>query len=136
MINRFKEFNRVKKERKPKEQVESTIDPLKSSPKPVIRQKIAYPEIPEGKNQTSFNKHNRLIQAEFKKSRPNLTVTKECITRSYPMRRVDILENTYGLNEVFKKYPFLTEPDKVSKNKVFFWLDNYVVHILLDILRD
>ena len=74
---------------------------------------MTLPVVPDGEDKTSFERHNRVIRAELKKTRPNATVLKDIISRSYAMRRIDVLENSYSLTEVFDKYPFLADPDQV-----------------------
>ena len=71
------------------------------------------PVIPEGEDQTSFARHNHRIQLEMKKTRPNLAVINDLISHSFAMRRHDILDNSYDLETVFQKYPFLREPEQV-----------------------
>jgi len=50
-------------------------------------------EVPAGKDQTSFEWHNRLLAIEFLKTKQNETVAKELMKLSYAMHRNDILEN-------------------------------------------
>ena len=96
-----------------------------------MKRSITIPVIPEGEDQTSFGRHNRMIQAEMKKSRPNFTVLRELVSRSYAMRRIDLLENTYSLTEVFNKYPFLAESDHVSYLLWVYLHNNYFHPVFL-----
>ena len=47
------------------------------------------------------------------KSNKNPRVVKDLVMRSFAMRRVEILENSMDLNEIFTKFTFLQETDKV-----------------------
>ena len=115
----FKEFNRVKKERKPittdSEIVGNPSTEVVGNPLsiPKLKRKATYPVVPDGEDQTSFERHNRQIKLELKKTRPNQVVLQDLISRSYAMRRIDILENGYSVTEIFKMYPFLSKRDQV-----------------------
>ena len=50
-------------------------------------------EVPAGEDQTSFDRHNRLLAIEFSKMKRNETVAKELMKITYAMHRNDILEN-------------------------------------------
>ena len=63
-------------------------------------------EVPAGEDQTSFDRHNRLLAIEFSKTKRNETVAKELMKITYAMRRNDILENGHTIN-LLDKYPFL-----------------------------
>ena len=60
----------------------------------------------------SFQRHNKIICAEYKKSVPNKSVVDELASLSFAMRRADILD-VKSVMEVFIKYPFLREEDEV-----------------------
>ena len=68
-----------------------------------------------GEDATSFERHNRLICAEYRKSAPNKFVINELADLSFTMRREDIL-NLNSIQEVLTKYPFLKEEDEVIYN--------------------
>ena len=84
----------------------------KERPKrPAISQTLI--EIPPGEDQTSFDRHNRLLEIEFTRARRNESTVKELMKFSYAMRRNDILENGHTIN-VLEKYPFLQTLEHVS----------------------
>jgi len=71
------------------------------------------PSIPAGEDQTSFDRHNRVLQLQFSKSNRNGAIIKELMDITYPMRRREIIE-TGHLFDIKKKFPFLQEPKYVS----------------------
>lgn len=66
-----------------------------------------------GEDEQSFARHNRALQAEFKKSRPNYQVVEELMDLSFQMRHDDI-NNPCNLTTLLQKYPFLKIEDEVS----------------------
>ena len=124
LVNRFKEFNRVKKERKP---AVHKVDPSTGTHPPPLKRCLTNPVVPEGEDETSFERHNKQIKAELKKSRgPSQVVLKNLVDRSYAMRRNDVLANSYGISDIFKKYPFLSEPDQVCVHYLFEGIYYYI----------
>ena len=83
LINRFKEFNRVKKR-----VTVATFASSKDSSKSI--NEIDEPSIPEGEDSLSFERHNTRIKMELKKSNVNKVVINELIDRTYAFRRRDI----------------------------------------------
>ena len=71
--------------------------------------------VPDGEDGISFERHNRALKLEHGKVRPNKQVVEELMTQSFPMRWNDLHENSYGLDTVFDKYPFLANVSEVSK---------------------
>ena len=71
------------------------------------------PEVPVGKDEVSFSRHNRTILLELKKSKLNVNVLCDLITISFAMRRRDILNNSYDLDAIFERYPFLQNLEQV-----------------------
>ena len=81
---------------------------------------MCVPSIPAGEDDTSFDRHNRVLQLQFTKSRAhrNAAVIKDLMDVSFPMRRREILEKGH-LFDIKKKFPFLQEPEHVSKPTVY-----------------
>ena len=116
MINRFKEFRRTPKSIIPKTTHQAR--PVKScSPGGTIQP----PVTPPGEDQTSFDRHNREIKAQFRRKGPvNSVVVAELIKSSYAMRRKDILDNNYHVQIILQKYSFYKEANQVGMCNLYF----------------
>lgn len=112
--NRFKERRRIKKPRRVA--VECLVPPIQKSPS---IKALDVPQIPVGEDETSFDRHNRVLKAEFSKSLPNVSNVKQLMKLTYPMRRREILSkgHTKDYNPI-AIYPFL----QVSVHVSFFSL--------------
>ena len=109
--NRFKEFRR-KPVKRSKLDVGSKKSPKKR--RPGITQSPSEPfSPPQEDDAVSFDRHNRVLIAEFKKNRRNSQVMSELMERTFQLRRKSILEESSDLKEVFKRFPFLQESDQV-----------------------
>ena len=73
----------------------------------------ALPEIQPGEDDISFQRHNRVLQAEWSKVKRNVMMVEELMERTFPMRRREILENSCDVQTLFKKFPFLQDPEQV-----------------------
>lgn len=70
--------------------------------------------IPDGEDEASFARHNKLIKTELtKRGKGNTLVINELVKQSFAMRRKDITENAMHTNMILDKYPFLKEPNQV-----------------------
>ena len=99
--------NRLKERRKPPRKASSVTKAIvkKEEPKkPAINQNQV--EIPAGEDNTSFERHNRLLSIEYSKTKRNEANVKELMKISFAMRRNDILENGHSF-DILQKYPFL-----------------------------
>ena len=76
--------------------------------------------VPEGEDSFSFERHNRALKLEHDKVRPNKQVVEELMAQSFAMRWNDLHDNSYGVDTVFEKYPFLADVSEVSQTTV--WL--------------
>ena len=56
----------------------------------------------------------KALLVEFKKTNRNCALIGDLMERSFAMRRMEILENNYSLNILFKRFPFLQEANEVS----------------------
>ena len=108
--NRFKERRRTKKPRPPKESDEALLKADKKKG-PAINS-LELPPIPAGEDATSFERHNRSLDLEYQKAKPNAAVVKELMQITFAMRRRVILsdQNAHDI----QKYPFLQSPEHVS----------------------
>ena len=106
------EKRRPKVPRRPK----SANSKLETQKKPSLNS-LQVPTIPTGEDSTSFDRHNRVLQLQFSKSHRNAAVVKELMDVSFPMRRRDIITNGH-LFDIKTKFPFLQEPEHVSKQKI------------------
>lgn len=113
LIDRFKQFRRTKKDR-----LGSTPKANAIVTKPNVRSPSAIlqiPTTPAGEDKLSFERHNKAILSEMKKARGgNATVINELVNRTYPMRRQEILLNSYDISVFFTKYPFLKDNNQVN----------------------
>ena len=66
-----------------------------------------------GRDDISFQRHNRVLQAEWSKVKWNVMVVGELMERTFPMRRREILDNSCNVQTLFKKFPFLQDPEQV-----------------------
>ena len=80
---------------------------------PGITSSPAAPTVPPGEDSVSFERHNKILRAEFKKSKPNGNVISDLMGRSFALRRKDVLANSFDLETLFGKFPFLQDSDKV-----------------------
>ena len=121
-INSFKNFRRKKS---PREKKTTTNDDEQSSSKPCtatgkspgIASVPEQPVVPPGEDTISFERHNKVLQAEFKKTNRKAEVVSDLLDRTFAFRRQDILANTYDLKVLFEKYPFLQECEQVLSLK-------------------
>ena len=78
---------------------------------------LELPPVPDGEDQTSFDRHNRVLKAEYSKSNPNVKMVQELMI-TFPMRRRDILSDSHSFDPL-KKYPYLQQPSHVSVHSDF-----------------
>ena len=71
------------------------------------------PPIPPGEDETSFERHNRVLKTEYNKANPNVSTVKELMKVTFPMRRQDILSHGHTYDPL-QKYPYLQQPSHVS----------------------
>lgn len=71
------------------------------------------PPIPAGEDEVSFQRHNRVLRAEFAKAHHNKQIVSELMSITFSMRRADILQSPCDINSILEKYPFL-QTDFVS----------------------
>lgn len=112
---RFKEFRRDKKPRKESKQVSSQQVHIK--PKVPCGKEQDVPAIPAGEDESSFERHNRTLKAEYSKANQNGMMVDELMDRTFAMRRQDILAQGHSYDPV-SKYPFLQVPDQVRQKNV------------------
>ena len=110
--NRFKERRRTKKPRTPKAESTEVLLSLQPKKGPATN-KLEVPAIPPGEDNTSFERHNRILKLEYAKANPNVATVKELMKTTFAMRRRDILSEGHKFD--IGKYPFLQEPGHVSK---------------------
>lgn len=89
----------------------------------VVKRKFVVPDIPIGEDQTSFEKHNKVIRAEMKKTKGgNATVLKELVQLTYAMRRKDISTNPCDISHLFEKYQDI----QLCKLSTCTWICMYI----------
>ena len=67
-----------------------------------------------GKDSISYEGHLKHLQGEFSKTKRNPQIVTELMVKTYPLRRVEVLEPSPSLSELFERFPFLQEVDHVS----------------------
>ena len=65
-----------------------------------------------GEDGVSFERHVKLLQAEFLKAKRNPQITSELMFKTFPLRRVECLEQSHSLPKF--GFPFIQEIDHVS----------------------
>ena len=71
------------------------------------------PDVPEGEDEVSFERHNRVLKSEWSKSSRNALMVEQLMDRTFPIRRRSILETPTNVLTTFKQYPFLQDPTQV-----------------------
>ena len=69
---------------------------------------------PPGEDAVSFERHNRVLQNEWKKPSRNAMLVEQLMHKTFAMRRREIVENSCGVQMLFKKFPFLQDPEQVN----------------------
>ena len=111
LVNRFKEFRRPKKPRKPPSNDSAT--PVKAGKRPGITNSVTRPTIPPGEDAVSFERHTKALQIEFRKTNRNSQVIADLMDRSFALRRAEIEEKNYDVGRLFNRFPFLQEAQHV-----------------------
>ena len=113
LVNRFKEFNRVKKSKsqKPKERQCSVVKTEPTTKKPFLYE---VPGLKPGEDEHSYERHCQKIKLELKKKTVNQVVLNSLAELTFPTRRKDILTNSDSVKTIFSKYPHLhSSPEQV-----------------------
>ena len=111
---RFREFCRPYK---PRQSSSGSSEP-KESASAKSQSIMSTVPVPDGEDRFSFERHNRAPHLEHGKVHPNKQVVEELMTQSFAMRWNDLHDNSYGLDTVFEKYPFLADVSEVSRSSV------------------
>ena len=114
LSDRFKEFRRKKKPRKPRDSNPSQVLVAAKPKSPGITCPITSPQIPRGEDKTSFNRHNNVLKAEWKKKSHNQSLVDELMEQSFAMCWDDLHSESHDLDSVFDSYPFLQSSSHVS----------------------
>lgn len=113
LMNHFKELRRTPEERAPSSGESSKKIVPQKRKSPGLDSILKPPEIPPGEDETLFKCHNKVLQMEYKKSKPNMAVVTSLMERTYAFRRADILANPSVITEILSKYPFLLNVEQV-----------------------
>lgn len=111
-LNRFKERRRTKKPHTATKSPSEEADQKPHPPKGPAMKALELPPIPVGEDETSFERHNRVLKLEYTKPHPSIATVKELMKTTFAMRRTDILSEGHKFD--VGKYPFLQLPDHVS----------------------
>lgn len=127
--DRFKDLRRPRKPRTksvaPACQIPAT--PSVSNHSPGITNPLSSPVIPAGEDSHSFLRHCKSLQRECQKKKPNENVVSDLTNMSFAMRWEDIHSNSYSLDALFTKYPFLKSSTYVSQLLCMYIM--YVQHM-------
>ena len=106
--------------RKPAPQNKPTSTPEKPQSTKMPKRKCltVLPDMPTGEDEVSFERHNRVLQAEWKKSTRNAMVVEELMTRTFAFRRKKIVEHPSDVQMLLSTFPFLQQPEQVCKTKI------------------
>ena len=66
-----------------------------------------------GEDNVSFERNNKLLLVEWKKTIPNREILSDLVLSTYAHRRADITANKCNVDAVFSKYPFLQDKMQV-----------------------
>ena len=109
--NRLKQRRRPNKLRQVRRAGERLVPPVKKSPS---IKALEVSEVPDGEDDTSFDRHNRVLKTEYSKPSKNVTNVKQLMKITYPMRRREILSNGHSKDyNPVELYPFLQDPKHV-----------------------
>ena len=111
LVNRFKEFLRPRKPRIPSS---AKGTEKRIGRRPGITNTVKNPVPLPGEDSVSFERHTKALQIEYKKTNRNTAVIDDLMTRSFALRRAEILEKECDLPALFNKFPLLQEVDQVS----------------------
>ena len=73
------------------------------------------PPIPPDEDESSFQRNNKLLMSQEKKTNPNPQIINVLMRRTFPFRRRSILRSTLPVNEILKAHPSLRRIDQVIK---------------------
>ena len=106
--------------RKPVPQNKPTSTPERPQHKQPPKRKCltVLPDLPPGEDEVSFERHNRVLQVEWKKSSRNALVVEELMTRTFALRRKRIIENPSDVQTLLSTFPFLQQLEPVCKTKM------------------
>ena len=75
---------------------------------------LTLPDVPEGEDSTSYERHNHVLVAEWKKTSRNAMVVDELMSKTFAFRRRAILDDGCDVTALFTKFPFLQDPNQVN----------------------
>lgn len=94
-------------------------------------------DVPDGEDETSFERHNKLIRTELaKKGKGKKAVLDDLIYQSFAMRRKDISNNIRHSQVLLEKYPFLKKPDEVIQCNVYIILGFLHFYLLSQLITE
>ena len=73
----------------------------------------AVPSVNLGEDGASYKRNILRLKAEYKKAKPNKVIVNDLMTRTFPMRRNEILNSPSSLSNTFDKFPFLQDSNQV-----------------------
>ena len=71
------------------------------------------PELADGEDDISYQRHVKSLKAEWLKRRPNEDFVQQLMKLSYPHRRQWILSKPHLANDIFTECPFLATMEHV-----------------------
>ncbi len=136
LIDRFKDFNQKKRTA----QSESGENGSSGSRKVFNKLPGAHrsdsfqpPLIPPGEDEAPYERHNRVLCAEWGKASRNAAVIEQLMGLSFALRRRDIMKGM-DLITIFSNFPFLQESQQVSNHVCHLveLVHNYKLYVMLN----
>lgn len=71
-----------------------------------------------GEDATSVEAHVQVLLDQYRKMQPDMTIVKDRMARTFSWRRREIVDGI-SVEDLMRKYPFLTMPEGVSHNSMY-----------------
>ena len=97
----------------PKDKAEKPRKEVLAKKAPGIPGRLSLPQVLEGEDNVSFERHNRVLGMEWRKTNKNMMVVDELMSRTFAMRRRVIIESPQAVQTLFDRFPFLQDPEQV-----------------------
>ena len=80
------------------------------------RQPSASTSTDDGEDAVSYERHIKVLTAEYRKVKPNEGVVTELMAITFRQRREEVVEKAMLVSEVLLKFPFFHQYQQVIKN--------------------
>ena len=110
--DRFKNFRRQPLAARP-DSHSPAAEPMRKRPKKSCQWHIA-PQLPDGEDELSYQRHVKSMKAEWAKRHPNSSFVEQLMKLTYPQRRQWILAEPRVASVILEECPFLESFEHVS----------------------